>query len=579
MKPATVQHKFGADASLEAGLNPRVGPNVRLGDDPSPLPPALRAQAEPHIARHPLDPDTLLATFQEGRYTNGGAVTCGYSVSHDGGLTWTRAITPRLTTADGGQFYRATDPVAAIDANGVMYLNNLAAVDPQFQLSALLISRSTNGGLSFEPPVEITRSPFGTLVDKNWLAVNTFAGTPTFGRLVSTFTSFDLNGYPPALTYSDDQGATWSTWKYIAPLPFYAQGTQPVFLPDGTLAVVYWNFAGPAIEVRTSTDGGGTFTFSNRVATVTSFVSPTLRDGSFLPSAAGNRTNNSLYVVYQALHAGIPRVMFTMSTNAGVNWTAPTPISDNPPGVQVLNPTINASPDGRQLSVIFYDGRENPTNNYLVDLYLAYSVDGGATWKPNLRLSSVTSDARLAPLTASGYMLGDYMGVAAAAGQDVPAVGVFVDTRTGSPDPFVVRAAIAENTRFPSWRAARFSLAQIHTPSSGDPGADPDADGNENLVEYGFGLNPHLPDRPGVRPVIDATNGVFTLQRDVVAEAADLIFGWEVSTDFVQWTWTPPFFQRYSRAPGSPLGTWTDFFDKPNAPWKFYRVTVGFREP
>src|SRR5260370_11712312 len=63
-----------ADTNLTAGLDARVGPNVRLGDDPAALPSNLRAQAEPHIARDPNNPDTLAATFQEGRYTPGGEV-------------------------------------------------------------------------------------------------------------------------------------------------------------------------------------------------------------------------------------------------------------------------------------------------------------------------------------------------------------------------------------------------------------------------------------------------------------------------------------------------------------------------
>ena len=77
-----------------AATDPRVAANVRLGDDPSALPPSQRAQAEPHIIRSPIDPNYLLATFQEGRFTDGSAVNCGYSVSRDGGFTWTRALIP-----------------------------------------------------------------------------------------------------------------------------------------------------------------------------------------------------------------------------------------------------------------------------------------------------------------------------------------------------------------------------------------------------------------------------------------------------------------------------------------------------
>ena len=49
-------------------LDPRVGPNIRLGDDPAALPPSMRAQAEPDIARAIGDNNFLAAVFQEGRF-------------------------------------------------------------------------------------------------------------------------------------------------------------------------------------------------------------------------------------------------------------------------------------------------------------------------------------------------------------------------------------------------------------------------------------------------------------------------------------------------------------------------------
>src|SRR5207249_5209974 len=103
---------------------------------------------------------------------------------------------------------------------------------------------------------------------------------------------------------------------------------------------------------------------------------------------------------------------------------------------------------------------------------------------PNMRLTTVSSDARLAPLTSSGYMLGDYQGVAPADGPDVPAVPIWIDTRSGNPDPFITRVGVASQVTFRSWRAARFSLNQIGDPVIGGPAADPDADHVLNMLEY-----------------------------------------------------------------------------------------------
>ncbi len=442
--------------SLEAmeaplvALDPRVGANIRLGDDPSALPPEMRAQAEPHIIRAPSNVDYLVATFQEGRFAQGGsAVNCGYSVSRDGGFNWTRALIPSVTSSSGGPYERATDPVAGVALNGDVFLNILATgtVAPG---GAVLVSRSTDG-VNFNPPRVAFQPSTNNFPDKNWMAINTFAGTPTVGRIVVTFSLFPPPGQAGSISiwrvYSDNAGDTWSAAAPIHSTNRQVQGSQPVFLPDGRLAVVYWNFNNTEtptddfLEMVLSTDGGVSFGAPKFITAVNFYDAPAVRDGGFLPSATTDRTTGTLYVAYQALQNGAPRIMFTKSTNAGTTWTTPVAISDNP-GSSVFNAAITASPDGQKLAVAFYDTRNNPGSSTMLDLYVANSLDGGASWEPNVRASSVSTDATLAPLTGSGYMLGDYQGIAEPSNSVTPAVPVWVDTRTGNPDPFTARVRI-----------------------------------------------------------------------------------------------------------------------------------------
>ena len=440
-------------AATAVALDPRVGANVRLGNDPIVLPPTLRAQAEPHIARALNNPNLLLATFQEGRFTTAGAVDCGFSVSRNGGLSWSRALIPGLTQTSGGPYFRATDPVAAVNAGGLLYLCTLAAGEVNFATGVVLVGRSIDSGATFAAPRVAYRAPNNTVFpDKNWIAINTFPGTPTFRRIVVTFTLFasgsTAEGAPIARTYSDDGGFTWSAATFIHPANTNAQGSQPVFLPNGKLAVVYWNFGsamspGERLEVVVSNNGGVTFGAPIRIANAIEYDPPNIRSGAFLPSATADRINgNNLYVVYQASFAGVPRILFTKSTNAGTTWTAPVAISDNIANTAVFNPAIATSSDGHTLSVAFYDKRANPGPNTLVDMFLALSADGGVKWQPNIRLTSVSSNAALAPLTAQGYMLGDYLGIAAPTTPNVRAVPVWIDTRTGNPDPFSAQARV-----------------------------------------------------------------------------------------------------------------------------------------
>ena len=163
----------------------------------------MRAQAEPHIARSPNDPEFLVATFQEGRFTDGGAVDCGYSVTHDGGLTWTRALIPQSHPG------HAADPIRAqpIPWPGSIWPAGFfstprRAIDADFTEGIILVSRSLDGGATFDPPAVVFEpaNP-NNFPDKPWMAVNTFVGTSTVGRILVTWTLFrdDRRVADPAL--------------------------------------------------------------------------------------------------------------------------------------------------------------------------------------------------------------------------------------------------------------------------------------------------------------------------------------------------------------------------------------------
>src|SRR2546430_9821029 len=83
-------------------------------------------QAEPDIAISPSNPNVIVATFQQGRYRDGGSVDVGYTTSQDGGKTWAAGSLPQLTIAVGGPFDRASGAVAAMGADGAGYLEPVA---------------------------------------------------------------------------------------------------------------------------------------------------------------------------------------------------------------------------------------------------------------------------------------------------------------------------------------------------------------------------------------------------------------------------------------------------------------------
>lgn len=494
-------------------LDARVGQNIRLGGDPNVLPVTQRGQAEPHIYRSITNPNVLLGTFQEGRFADGGALDCGYAITLDGGLTWTRALIPQLTQSSGGPYDRATDPVASIGPQGDLYLNTLASVRNAFALGAVVVSRSIDNGVTWSAPAVVFQSPNAqAMPDKEWLAVNDYAGTPTAARLVVTWTNFTSTSNGTATgdnllsSLSDDRGATWNTPVAITPAGALNQGSQPVFLPDGSLVVVYITFLDAntttlfSIQCKRSSDGGRTYpsVASNVAASVTGWDDPDLRAGTFLPAATVSRQTGVLFVTYVAVVAGTPRVMVIRSSDKGSTWSAPIIVSDNPATVSVMNPAIAVTPDGQNVSAVFMDKRNASDGHNFIDLYAAQSFDGGITWQPNIRLTETSSDIRYAPLTSEGYMLGDYLGVAPALSTSQPSVAIWCDTRSGDSDPFTVRFTPSPVGNYDSWRIAR---------GVGAGSEDPDADGLPNVLEYALGTNPLVAESGEALVLTRGTNG------------------------------------------------------------------------
>src|SRR5581483_11893077 len=135
--------------------------------------------------------------------------------------------------------------------------------------------------------------------DKPWLAVNDYAGAATAGRLVATWTIFTPTNEYLVASISNDRGATWSAPINITPTTSFNQGSLPLFLPDGSLVVVYTNFLPSDVSqllCKRSTDGGLTYpaTATSAVAAFTAWDDPVMRDGDDLGAACVARASGDL---------------------------------------------------------------------------------------------------------------------------------------------------------------------------------------------------------------------------------------------------------------------------------------------
>src|SRR5271154_5803799 len=134
-------------------VNP-IGANLTLVSmDPYTVAPGQHAtEVEPHML---ANGSTLVAAFQTGRIAPGGATDTGFSTSTDGGATWTQGFLPGLTTGQGtGPYSAVSDPAVAFDAaHNVWMIASLPIADSQ--VPAVVVSRSTDGGLTWQNPVNV----------------------------------------------------------------------------------------------------------------------------------------------------------------------------------------------------------------------------------------------------------------------------------------------------------------------------------------------------------------------------------------------------------------------------------------
>jgi hypothetical protein len=115
------------------------------------------AEVESHLAINPSNPNHLVAAWQQDRLSDGGARGLATAVSVDGGATWSTPAASPFTQCAGGAFARASDPWVAVSGPtvlqiGIAFTGAALAVGAR---SAVLVSRSTDGGASWGPAIPL----------------------------------------------------------------------------------------------------------------------------------------------------------------------------------------------------------------------------------------------------------------------------------------------------------------------------------------------------------------------------------------------------------------------------------------
>jgi hypothetical protein len=241
-----------------------------------------KTQVEPDSFAHG---NAVVTAFQTGRVFDGGASNIAWATTTNAGRTWTTGNLPGTTIHEGGPWARISDPAVAYDpGHDVWMISTLAfgsAAAPFGAPSAILTSRSTDGGLTWQAPVTVSLGP-SSFYDKNWIACDTWPQSPHYGNCYTEWDDTGL-GKRILMSTSTDGGLTWGTAISPGELPS-GLGGVPVVQPNGTVVVPYTaNFGG--IRVFRSENGGASWTSSTPVDTQsTHSVAGGLRDPS-IPSA------------------------------------------------------------------------------------------------------------------------------------------------------------------------------------------------------------------------------------------------------------------------------------------------------
>jgi hypothetical protein len=351
---------------------------------------------------------TVVATFQVGRFSDGGSSNLGFATTTNNGTTWTNGFMPGTTVYANppGTWARISDPSVAYDARHDVWMVVGLVLDSGPSAHGLVVNRSTDGGLTWQNPVNVSINQGG--YDKQWMTCDDTATSTFYGNCYVEW----AGNTGITMSRSTNGGLSWAN----SSTPFAGgSGGQPVVQNNGRVVVPY---IGNGMQSLISTDGGGHYTGPNTIATAGDhFVAGSLRT-ELLPSAEVDGAGK-IYLVWQdcRFRSGCSANDIVMTTSAnGTTWTPVVRIPIDPvsstfdhfiPGVDADNATQgNTAHLG--LTFYLYPKANCSVSTCKLQAGFISSQDGGTTWSRAMRLVGPMHLTWL-PFTTLGYMVGDYI--------------------------------------------------------------------------------------------------------------------------------------------------------------------------
>ena len=371
--------------------------------------------------------------------------------SGNGGTSWGGVDLPLPPPIGSNGVDFGSDPTLAFDSRGnlfygyiVVFFGNGSGING----TEMAVARSTDGGqtyptvtyFSFEggtnhfndkPMITADTNPNSPFRDNVYIAWDAAAGGSTGGGL--------------RVATSTDHGATFTVTRADDPSgPGRLIGASPAVGTNGELYVAWNDYAANTIAFNRSFDGGKTW---DQQRVVSSKIIPfdiaipaeSFRGALVYPVLDVDRSNGPhrgrIYCSWMDKNSvGATDIFLSYSDNKGLTWSKPVPVTDQfgyP--VDRFNHWMSVDPVTGDVNFSFYDTRNDTTGfRYMTDVYFSQSKDGGATWLPNQRVTTESSNEHdcdgVFPCSGINYgnQQGDYEGLVSYGGVSYP---VWTDSR------------------------------------------------------------------------------------------------------------------------------------------------------
>lgn len=310
---------------------------------------------------------------------------------------------------------------------------------PKIIDNGIYVAKSTDGGETYSQISFVIESPSGQIFhDKQWFTVDPFDPN----NIYVTWTMYAGTQARIVLARSTNGGQSWEPPRDISRSFEGLQqdsGAIPVVDPDGSIYVTWVDYNQGTLMLSVSNDQGVTWPiFAEPIMDIeplpgnienNDYRTPTI------PSMAVDRSNTdssgNIYIVWNDYRNGNSDILLTRSENGGGTWSEPIILNDdqNSTADQYF-PWIAVS-SGGDIHVIFYDKRDDP-NDYLLDIYYTHSKDG-KEFDKNWKITTNSSDPVHSYHQSGNVFMGDYIGIDATENY---AYAIWTDTRKGEADAF-----------------------------------------------------------------------------------------------------------------------------------------------